>query len=178
MPEKNVLILVSAVIGGGLVAVIAYAVARFMRGSVTLSLTRDAFNPGETITGSFALHTKKNLQGNKLIVSLIGVQETRTEQNGKTRLQSREVYRDEVLVEKARAYGAGFTATYPFALDVPRLQSPEFLDSAVGQALGAAFRLLSNRSTRLKWKVEARLDAKGVDLATSRAVSINGRQLI
>ena len=178
MPENTVLIVIAIVVGGGALAAIAYYIARFMRGTIKLSLSRTAFNPGDTINGSFDLHTKKAIQGNKLIVSLIGMQVTKTYEDGKTRTRSREIYRDEVIVEEAKAYGAGSMATYNFEISTPDMQSPEFLNSTVGQALTVAFRLLSDRSTRLKWKIEARLDAKGVDLATAESVSINTQQLM
>ena len=178
MPENTILIVIAVVVGGGIVAAIAYYIVRLMRGTIKLSLPRTAFNPGDTIAGSFDLHTKKAIQGNKLIVSLIGTQVTRTHEDGKTRTRSREIYRDEVLVEEAKTYPAGSTATHNFELSTPNMNSPEFLNSSVGQALTAALRLLSNKSTSLKWKIEARLDAKGVDLATAESISINTKQLI
>ena len=176
MNQNTVLMLVGVLVGGGIAAAIAYYIARFMRGSIKLALPCAAFNPGATIAGSFDLHTKKAIQGNKLIISLIGTQITRIHEEGKTRTRSQEIYRDEVLVEEAKAYNAGSTATYNFEISAPNMNSPEFLNSKVGQALTVAFQLLGNRSTRLKWKVEARLDAKGVDLAASKSVSINTKQ--
>jgi len=178
MSSSTILVLIAVVVCSGVIALIAYYVARFMRGAIKLSLPLTALNPGDTITGSFDLHTKKAIQGNKLIVSLIGTQVTKTYEDGKTRTRSQEIYRDEVLVEDARSYPAGFTATYNLEVSTPNMQSPEFLNSTVGQALTTAVRLLSNRSTHLKWKVEARLDAKGVDLATAKSVSINTKQLV
>jgi len=47
------------------------------------------------------------------------------------------------------------------------------MDSKLGRALSAVAKFLSDRHTRLRWKVEARLDAKGVDLADSQKVHIN-----
>jgi len=173
-----ILIVIAVIVGGGIVAAIAYYVVRFMRGTIKLSLPITAFNPGDTIAGSFDLHTKKAIRGNKLIVSLIGTQVIKTYEDGKSRTRSNEIYRDEVLVEEAKAYNAGSAATYNFEVSAPNMNSPEFLNSKVGQALTAAFQLLSNRSTQLKWKVEARLDAKGVDLTSSKSVSINTKQLV
>ncbi len=174
MPENTVLLVIMAVVGVGVVAAIAYYVVRFMRGTITLSLPITAFNPGDTIAGSFDLNTKKAIQGNKLIVSLIGTQITKTYENGESKTRSREIYRNEILVEEAKAYSAGSVATYNFEIATPNTQSTE----SVGQALTAVFRLLSDRSTHLKWKVEARLDAKGVDLATAKSVTINTEQFI
>jgi hypothetical protein len=174
--QNLVLTVIGAAVGVGLVAVIAYQVARFMRGSITLSLRRGAFNPGDTITGRCELHTKKAIHGNQLSVSLIGVQVTTSYNGGKRRTRSREIYRNEVLLEEGKAYPAGHTAGYDFQLVVPNANAPEFLDSPLGQTLSTALRLLSNRDSQLKWKVEARLDAQGVDLAAAQSVSINTGQ--
>ncbi len=178
MPKNTVLIVIAVLVGSGVIAAIAYYVFRFMKGTIKLSLPRTAFNPGDTIIGSFNLHTKKSIQGNKLIVSLIGTQVTRTHHNGKTQMHSREIYRDEVLVEDSKTYDAESKAKYNFEIAVPNMQSPEFLNSTVGQTLTAVVRLLGSRSTHLKWKIEVRLDAKGIDLATAKSVSINTKQLI
>jgi hypothetical protein len=173
MLGNTTLTLIAVAVGGVILAAVAYYIIRFMRGSIKLSLPRTAFNPGDGITGSFDLITKKSIQGNKLIVSLIGVQVTEDYKDGKKRRRSREIYRDEVLIEEAKAYPAGHTSEHQFEIATPNTGSPEFMNSGIGQALSAAFRLLSNRRTRLKWKIEARLDAKGVDLAASKSVSIN-----
>lgn len=180
MNQHSILLLIALFVGGGIVAVIAYYLARFMRGSITLSLANTVFNPGDTITGSFDLHTKKELQGNKLIVTLIGTRITKTYHDGKSRTHSTEVYRDEVLIEGAKTYNAGTQARYTFKVSAPNMgmNAPELLNNQVGQILTTAARLLSDRSARLTWKLEARLDAKGVDLATSKAISINNKQLM
>ncbi|MBM9520328.1 hypothetical protein JWG39_10950 [Desulforhopalus vacuolatus] len=159
-------------------AAIAYYIARFMRGSLKLSLPRTVFNPGDTIAGSFHLHTKKVIEGNNLIVRLVGTQHTKTYEDGESETHSREIYRDEVFLEEAKVYAAGSTAQYDFEISTPNVQSPEFLNSTAGQFLTAAVGLLSNKSTHLKWEIEARLDAKGVDLAATKSISINTRQLV
>lgn len=135
-----------------------------------------AYNPGDAIVGSFDLLTKKAVQGNKLIVSLIGIRVTTTRKDGETDTDTDEIYRDEVLVEGAREFPSGFTSTYDFEIMVPDSQSPEFLNSVAGKALATAFSLLGSSSTQLKWSVEARLDAKGIDLTTKQSVTININQ--
>ena len=179
MPNKIILIVIAVLLVIGVAAVIAYYVARFMRGTIRLTMAHTAFNPGDPISGSFELHTKKAVEGNRLIVSLIGTQVTRTRGNdGEMRTRTREIYRDEVLLEEARSYEAGARATHNFEIAAPDMHSAEFMDSALGQALSAALSLISNKSTRIKWRVEARLDARGVDLAASKAVSLNIKQLM
>jgi hypothetical protein len=173
------LLIVGGVVGGVVLSIAAYYIIRFMRGSIKLSLPKTIFNPGDTISGSFELQTKKDLEGNKLLISLIGVEITKSYHNGKQRTHTHEIYRDSVIVEEARPYPAGYLANYTFSIQAPDQQAPasELLNSTIGKTLTAAFQLLGNRSSQLKWKIEARLDAKGVDLATSKAISINSKQI-
>lgn len=177
MTGNTMLFVILAVLAALVIAVIAYQVARFMRGTIRLSLPRTAFNPGDKIAGSFDLHAKKAIQGKRLFVRLVGIQLTQTRRDGKTQTRSREIYRDEVLVEEATDYPADYRKVYNFEISAPDMQSPAFLDSAAGQALTAAFRLLSDRSTYLKWKVEARLEARGIGLVAARPVTVNTRHL-
>jgi hypothetical protein len=173
MPENLIVILVVLLIVGGIVAVIAYNIARFMRGSIKLNLLRTAFKPGDIITGNIDLLIKKPVESNKLIVSLIGSQVTKTYEDGKPRTRSHEIYRDEILVEGATTYPGNHTSQHEFSIAVPNTGETEFANSTLGQALTTAAQLLSNKQTHLKWKIDTRLDAKGIDLMRSIPVSIN-----
>jgi hypothetical protein len=173
MSENIVPIIFGIVVGGGIVAVAAYHIGRYLRGSIKLSLPKTAFNPGDAIKGSFDLHVKKTIQGKRLIVNLIGTQITKTHESGKTDSRSNEIYRDEKLIEEAREYPASHRARHEFEIEAPDTGSAEFLNTPLGKAFFTALRLLGNRQTYLKWKIEVRLEAKGIDLATSRQVSIN-----
>jgi len=177
MPNSTVITLIVVAVVGVIAGIVAYYVMRFMKGSIKLLLTQTGFEPGQAITGSFDLQVKKTIQSKKLIVSLIGTQITETYEDGKKRTRTREIYRNEVLIEDAREYPAGHTAQHQFEISTPNTKSSEFMNSALGQTVTAALRLLSDRRTRLKWKVEARLDTKGVDLAASKSVSINMPQM-
>lgn len=177
MTHNQVLMLIAVLVGAAVIAFIVFRLLRFMRGSIKLSLPKTAFNPGDMITGSLELHTKKEIEGNKLVVLLIGVEESTTREKGKTKTRTRETYRDEVILEDARVYPPGHVETYDFEMPTPNIKTPEFLNSTAGRVLMGTLKLLGNRSTRLKWKIEARLDAKGIDLVASKAVSINIRTL-
>jgi hypothetical protein len=140
-------------------------------------MSRTTFNPGDAITGSFDLLTKKPIQGNQLVVSLIGVEITKTRRDGGSRTRSHEIYRDEVVLEEAKEYQAGQTSKHEFEIAAPNTSEPGFMNSALGKTLGAALSFLGNRRKRLKWKIEARLDAKGVDLKATKSIRINMKQL-
>jgi hypothetical protein len=182
MPNNLILILILAAIGVVMAIVAGYYVVRFMRGSIKITMVRTGYNAGETITGSFELHTKKPIEGNKLTVSLICQEVTRTRRGGKTRTHTEEVYRDEKIIEEARMYHPGHKATHQFEIKAPDFGSgrvpAEVTDSPVFQAIGMAARFLGSSRSYLKWRVEARLDAKGVDLAASKKVTVNVGRLM
>jgi hypothetical protein len=172
------LILILAAIGIVLAIVAGYYVIRFMRGSIKLTMVRTGYNAGDTITGSFELHTKKPIEGNKLTVSLIGTQVTRTRRGGKTRTESHEIYRNETVIEGPTRYPAEHRSTHEFEIATPNSQTPDFANNPIFQGLATAMGMLSDRQTYLKWRVEARLDAKGVDLVASKKVTVNGGGLM
>jgi hypothetical protein len=76
MSNSFVVILIAGGIGIIVACVIVYYILRFMRGSITITLPRTAFNPGEKIAGSLELTTRKNIEGQRLYVALIGQQVT------------------------------------------------------------------------------------------------------
>ncbi|MFK0569983.1 hypothetical protein [Endozoicomonas sp.] len=173
MTDNPTVMIVSAVVVIILVATAAYYIIRFLRGSIKLLLPRTVFNPGDAIVGSFDLHTKKAIPGNQLIISLIGIEKVkRRKEDGGFETYSEEVYRDDVLLEESRVYPAGYKTTHEFEISIPG-EGEEESSGPAFQALATAFSMLSQRSVTLSWKVEARLDAEGVDLATAQSVSIN-----
>ena len=171
MPQ--VVLIVIGVIVVILLGIAAYYIVRYMRGSIKVFLPKTAFNPGETIAGRFEIRTKTTVQGNRLIAMLVGMEVTRERRNGKTHTRSREIYRDERIIEETRVYRIGHFETHEFELVAPNINDREFSNSPLGGVLKGAVELLSNRRTNIKWRVEVRLDAKGVDLADRKAVFIN-----
>jgi len=166
-------IVIFLIIGAIVFGIIAYYVARFLKGSIKLHLPNARYNAGDLILGSFDIHTKKHVQGNRLVVSLIGTKTTRTRHGNSTRSHTEEIYRDESVIEDARDYDAGTMEHHEFELSTPSAETPEFFNSGVGKALAVAARFLGAGSSRIRWKVEVRLDAKGVDLVASKTVKLN-----
>jgi predicted small secreted protein len=173
MENNTILIIIAVVAGIAIIAVAGYHIARYMRGSIKLSLPQTAFDPGATINGSFELTTRKAIEGKQLVVRLIGTEITETRKNDKTETRHHEIFRNEKLIEMERDYQAGFVKTYEFEIPVPKFNAPEFLNSPVGIAIASAASVLTNRRTRIEWKLQARLMAKGIDLVGSKKISIN-----
>ena len=166
------------VFGGGAAAIVgsivAYYIARYLRGSIKLTLPQNSFSGGETIGGGFDVITRKEIQGRRLFVALIGTELTEVKRGEKTETHAREIHRHEETLEHALTWPAGKTKHYDFKLPVPALAAPILGNSALGNAVEIGLEMLGANRRRMKWSVEVRLDAKGIDLSTSQRVHING----
>jgi len=169
--------LIAIIAIAAIVAVIAmvsgYYLARHSRGSIKMALPGGAYEPGGTIEGTFTMTTKKPLEGKRLFVAVIGREVTEEREGDTTRTRSREIYRDEQVIEEARTYPAGETKEYPFQLKAPDINNTDSVGGMLGEALDLGLDLLSSRDERLEWRVEARLDASGIDLADSTRIYLN-----
>lgn len=173
MSDSLLIVVVIAVAVIVIAAIAAYFVVRMLRGSMKIKLVKNGFSPGEKITGSFTMKTRKEIEGKRLFAALVGKEVTERREGDRTRTDTREIYRDEQTLEEGKMYPAGHTADYSFELDTPSESGQGFLDSALGQALDIGMELLSGDRTDIRWTVEVRLDARGVDLSDSRSVTIN-----
>ncbi len=173
MSENQIIIIIAVVIVAVAIGAGGYFLARFMRGTIKVLLPKTAFDQGESIKGSFELHTKKYIQGNRLIVSLIAERVTEIRRGDKTESRTDEIYRNEKLIEDATDYRAGFVKKYDFEIAVPNQSATELMDSPLVQSLAAAATLLGNRKTLIRWKLQALLDAKGIDIVSTKKLSVN-----
>ncbi|MCM2268265.1 MAG: arrestin family protein [Elusimicrobiales bacterium] len=168
-PELVDLLIIGAVIAGALGAA-AYFVARFLKGSVKINLPKETFTPGEQVEGAFELTAKKEINANELTAALVA-RESYHERDykGRSRRKTREIYRVGQVVEGARVYPAGYTANYNFKIALP---AGELRGGVGGSLLGGALNLLGGLGSRIEWSVEVRLDADGVDLASSKRIYV------
>jgi len=160
------------------VLVAGYYILRYMRGSIKVVLSKSGFNPGEKVAGTFELKTRKMIEARRLYAALVGEEVTKERRGDKTRTRRREIYRDEQTLDEARTFAAGETLEYSFELTAPSVDGPDFLDSPLGQVLKTGVSLLSGRRRYLRWKVEVRLDAKGIDLRSSKRITLNMPQAV
>jgi predicted small secreted protein len=170
-------IVIPAILVLAVVLVAGYFIIRYMRGTIKITLPKNSFNEGEQITGSFELTTRKEIDGNRLYVMLVGKEVTKERRGDKTRTHTREIYRDELTIEEAKTFPSGQTMNYDFQLATPSSAGPDFLSSPLAKTLKVGIQLLGGRRSYLRWLVEVRLDAKGVDLASRKKITINMSQI-
>ncbi len=174
MTDSTILTIIIIVVAVAIIATGGFFLARHLRGKIKLSLPVTGFNPGDPIKGSFELHAKKPISGKRLIVRLIGTQHIRTKRGDKTETRSHEVYRKEEIIEESRDYPAGFRNSYNFELTAPKSGQSELPDNDLAKTLLSTAKMIGNRRVQMRWKLEARLVAKGIDLVGSRRVYVNG----
>ena len=163
------------------IAIIAYYVTRAMKGKVELELPKNGYNSGEEITGRVTLTAKKSLQLNRMYVALIGYEIVeRRDNDGDRKTRRNEVYRNEVNILEAQPVPAGTNQAFDFTMNAPGGEATPAGDmaqkvagaaSAVAGALGALG--MNTTTRRMEWKLEARADLPGVDIAKSQKVRVN-----
>lgn len=171
MSPETTQYLVFGVLAAALAGTAAYFIARWLKGSLNITLSSHSYGYGGVVAGSLALTARKEIKGNRLFAALV-LSETRRERDmrGRSRSHTREIWRTEATLDGEKVYPAGHSANYDFKLQIPQEPGGGFGDSVLGQA--AEFLIGGGR--RLSWRVEARLDAEGVDLASSRRISVGG----
>lgn len=173
--------IVSGVVAVIVIAIITYNVARAMKGKLEIELQKNGFNSGEEIVGQVTLTAKKSLNMNRMYVSLIGHEIIeRRDSDGNKKTRRNEIYRNEVNILEAQMVPAGtheafdFTISTPGASVTPASETAQKVADVVNTAATALNALgISNSHRRLEWKVEARADLPGVDIAKSQKVRVN-----
>ena len=166
-------------------SVIAYYMARFMKGRLRIDLAgNNRFQSGDKINGKLTLEAKRNIEG-ALIISLVGYEQVRRRSgsDNQTSKSWEERFRQDQVLEEDRTFASGFTEQYDISLAVPTADQARgggMLDAVLDsdQIPGAIKSIAKMASAfsgrgRMKWKVEARLDAKGVDLFTTQTIKIH-----
>ncbi len=171
MIEDNLPLIIGCIIGGFIFWIFFYYIARFLKGSIKIKLNKKGYNAGEKISGEFKVITKKEIDGNRLFVALVGKEEIREyNNNGKQRTRTQEIYRYEDTIEDEKIYKASTEVEHSFELETPSERSK---NEGVINAISKGIELFSGRRRRLKWFVEVRLDAKGIDLSSTETLRIN-----
>jgi hypothetical protein len=177
--------IIIAVILAVILSIAAYFIARSMKGKLEITLVSRGFRGGETVSGTVTFLSKKNLELRRLYVALIGYEIVdHYGSDGKKDTRQREIYRDECTLEEPQTIPGGFQKSYDFAIIAPGGNNAETqipgASSTVATVVGTAVQVLGSLggfghsgNRRHEWKVEARADLPGVDIASSQRIQIN-----
>ena len=187
-----VLYVVVGVILTILIGVIVYFIARAMKGSIEIVLKEKNVRSGEPVEGGLTVKARKAIDVERMYIALIGEREIRKRSSsgdGSSRSWE-EFYRDECDVLMGEHLHAGYTQTYNFAFHAPgmqeiqnQIQDPiasitDKIDNTIVKGIANQVSQLamhggSLRHGRKRWKVIARLETKGVDLAASKKIHVS-----
>ena len=163
-----------------IIGIVTYFVIRMMKGKVEIEIPKRGYNAGEEITGAVTLTSRKELKMNRFYVALIGYERIeRVDNDGDRKTQRREIYRYEHNLAEAGSLRAGNNQRFEFTIVAPGGQDSTDVSELSGKVAGgikAAAHLvgaMSGTSRRLEWKLEARADLPGVDIASSQKIQVN-----
>ena len=177
--DNNHVVLTIAIAVAGLAVgwVVTYYVLRRLKGKLVLEVDNRAYSPGEVIAGCVQLQCRKPVDCNRFYVALICQEVVHERRRGKSHTHRHEIARQEQDLTGPGLFPAGTTETYEFAVPVPALQDrgglPSTGSETVDTIMNTVATFASTRRGRLEWALEARVDAKGVDLSDRRSMSIN-----
>lgn len=159
------------------IGLIVRLVLAWMKGSITIHLTRQSVQAGEAVEGKFQVKAKKVIIGEKLTASIFCQKITETRHDDKCTTRCDEIYRQDVTIDGPRTYTPGETAEFDLVLPTPaHLNDVErAADGGLARTLDVGMDMLSGRRTkvRFEWWVDVRLFAEGVDLNDRERVYVN-----
>ena len=171
--------IVIGIIGLIVVGIIAYYMARFMKGKMSLQLNGNYFKSGETIEGTLTVETKKAIPVDRMYVAVVGERLVhRRDSDGDTSKRWEEFHRDEYDIIYQEHLRANARESYEFAIEAPdrsRFSFPETGVAFVDKMVSGLQKL--SGSGKMRWFIKARLETKGVDLATSEKIKISTKQV-
>ena len=160
--------------------IIAYFVIRMMKGKAEIEIPKRGYNPGEEISGSVNLISRKELKMNRFYVALIGYELIeRTDSDGNRKTRKNEIYRYEHNLAEAGSLRAGNNQRFEFSIVAPGGEDNEEVSELTKNIAGGiktaanVISAMRGTSRRLEWKLEARADLPGVDIASSKKIRIN-----
>ena len=163
-----------------IISIAAYFMIRMMKGKVEIELPTRGYNSGEEISGTVTLTSRKELKMNRFYVALIGYELIeRFDSEGARKTRKNEIYRYEHNFTEAGSLRTGTTQKFEFNLIAPGSTTQAGDSELSGQVAGAittaakVIGAISGSSRRLEWKLEARVDLPGVDIASSEKLRIN-----
>lgn len=187
----------AAMIMGGIAAAIVipfviYYGLRMLKGSLKLQLDQKNVVSGQTISGKLYLHTKKAIHVDRLYIALVGERQRRSRSSSSGSGNSTywdEFYRDEFDVMMGQDLRAGHRQSTDFELSAPTESEvmhagqaiqkvAEAMDNEIAKTvLQGVGSLATGLGGRKRWRVMARVETKGVDLAASKKLHVSLKQL-
>jgi hypothetical protein len=174
--DTALLILIGILATIVIISIVVFVLRR-MKGTIEIKLENYQVSSGENINGNVLLKLKKDVEGNELVVSLIGEtkkKSTHISRDGKrsTDYSNERVFEFNLPIDIKKTYNVG-EKNYPFSIKTPKSTediTPKL--KGVAETIFKSITALSGTGAPIRWFVQAHLDAKGVDLY-SKEIQVN-----
>ncbi len=147
------------------------------KGSLTIQIAGTDWPTGAQIDGQVALRTKKQVQSSRTWVALVCEADDGTDAEGAREWQA--WHRDEVVLAGDQVHPPGHETTLPFRLTIPPPPPPPPLPDP-GSGRISRFRqtraIKSHQKLRRRYRIEARVVAKGFDLTDTVKLVVDGQK--
>jgi len=151
--------------------VIGLFIAKKRKWNLSITINKDEFSQWDTIEWNLHLNAKKEIQWNNLNIKLVCSEESSSyDGDGNTRTQKRVIYKTEKKLEDKTNYLAWTQKDFKFSLLVPDM-TEYALKSGLWKILSTVGKVFWNRKKIIRM-IEARLDAKGLDLTTNEEITV------
>jgi hypothetical protein len=129
--------------------IILWVILMYLKGNLKITTSKDTYSFGEQIHGVLTVTAKKDIEVNKVIVSLICMER----RPGKNQTDE-ELYRNDNIIDSSSHMSKGSSRTYNFDIATP-------MKNIEKENL---------HNYRREWFLEIRVDAKGVDLLGAKDI--------
>ncbi|MGC9310209.1 MAG: hypothetical protein ACP5E4_00630 [Candidatus Aenigmatarchaeota archaeon] len=140
-----------------------------LKGSLHIYPEKTAYVGGEMVSGKFELTCKKEVVSNKLYASVYAEKQQTSFSSGDKQKTWVKIYENQQTIEKATTYPAGHNKTYKFGIALPKSlsENKEGVFAAIDKAKSMLFQ------DKVRWWLEVRLDAKGLDLSKKQGLVVS-----
>jgi len=178
MPENLILFLFLGFIFWIIWGILFTLLAKHLKGSIKISLSKRAYNFGESVTGTFELHAKKEITWEALTAYIVGYKrDVSYGKDGKKHTRRTEFARFAQHIESGRMYGPSERKNYNIDITIPSFddiywehQDIDLWDTTFWKI--ASYALKRTRRIQITWQVQVDLESKGLDLHEKRDIFI------
>ena len=145
-------------------------VQRYRKGKLVIRVVKARLGRGREITGLIKVLAYQPIASQELKISLIAVTECEVASGsagGRRSTIAKEVFRKELTVTGPGYYRAGQEKEFEFAVPSPTVNEA---NSLIDRCRRPSF-LLDSSTGKIRWCLDARLCAKGVDLTKTKVIS-------
>jgi hypothetical protein len=151
-----------------------YYLLRFLKGSIKIYIPSQTMFFGEEIKGQITVVAKKEINANRIMVSLVCEEKHRSHSRHGSNTHWEEIYRKDFVLANSLMLPQATTRSYEFSVLTPTDSNVRSMPNFNNEMVNSLVSAFSGMMTMPKrWCIEARVDATGVDLKSRQYITLN-----